>query len=245
MEELASHGYVVVSVAHPGESLATLFPDGRLVALDAANPRLDFEARLAEVSAGDGAWGPLASQSLTLWADDMRFVLDAMARHNAAAVDNPLGGLAGRLDLGRVGGWGVGFGGSAAVELGGREPRCLAAASLGGRLAPMMGGEQSRLARPLLVASGDDGPDGNAGGQPAYTLKLSGARPLHFSGVAIWFPLLAQLADFEAGPVYRYQRAINAYLLSFFGRHLRGEAAPLLAGPADPFPEARLEVQTA
>jgi hypothetical protein len=240
MEDLASHGYVVVSVAHPSESLATVFPDGRLVALDVDNPRLDFEARLAEIGAGADEWGPLASQSLDLWTEDLRFMLQEMARHNAAAVDNPLGPLGGLLDLARVGAWGVGFGGSAAAELCMREPRCRAAASLGGRLAPRLASALPAIERPLLVASGDDGPDGSAGGQPAYALKLSGARPLHFSGVAIWFPVLAQLADFEAGPVYRYQRAINAYLLAFFGQHLLGEAAALLAGRAAAFPEAMI-----
>jgi hypothetical protein len=244
MEALASHGYVAVSVAHAGESLATVYADGRLVALDAANPRLDFDARLAEVSAAAGAWGPLAAQSLTLWAEDLDFVLKEIARHNARVVDNPLGALGGRLDLERVGAWGVGFGGSAAAVLCAREPRCKAAASLGGRLAPMMGSALPAPARPLLLASGDSEPDGGAGGQPVYMLKVGGARPLHFSGVAMWFPLLAQLADFEAGPVYRYQRAINAYLLAFFGQHLRGEAAPLLAGPTAAFPEVEISSST-
>jgi hypothetical protein len=42
---------VVASVAHPGERLATVYADGRPVALDAKNPRLNFEARLEVMAA--------------------------------------------------------------------------------------------------------------------------------------------------------------------------------------------------
>ena len=51
MEELASHGYVVASLSHPYESLTTVFPDGRLVGLDLANPTIDAEQRFAQIAA--------------------------------------------------------------------------------------------------------------------------------------------------------------------------------------------------
>ncbi len=235
METLASHGYWVLSVSHPGESLATLFPDGRLVALDFDNPRLNLTQRLAEIRAEGEPWGALAAESLALWTADMRAVLDDLERLNAPGVNQPYAGL---LDLSRVGAVGVGLGGSAALALAADDSRVRAVASLDGRWSPALtelgqaAGAWPVINQPVL-ALGRGGP--TPPGATALTLK--GANPLHFTGAALWFPLLSQLADFEAGSVYRYLHALNAYPLAFFNRHLRGEAAPLLDGPAAQYPE--------
>ena len=42
LEEVASHGYVVIGVNHTGESPLTVFPDGRVVPLDAARMQAVF-----------------------------------------------------------------------------------------------------------------------------------------------------------------------------------------------------------
>lgn len=229
MEALASHGYVVLSVSHPGESLATIYPDGRLAALDVDNPRLNYAARLAEVQAEGAAWGPLAAESLALWTADLKTVLDDLERLNAPGPDAT---WTGQLDLSQIGLCGVGLGGSAALALAADDGRVRAVVSLDGRWAPSAAGAYPVLSRPVL-ALGRGGPTPPG----ALALTLRGARPLHFTGAALWFPLLAQLADFDSGPVYRYQQALNAYTLAFFERHLRAQPAPLLAGPAPEHPE--------
>ncbi len=219
-ESLASHGYVVVSVSHPGESLATVFPDGRVAALDFDNPRLDLETRLAEVEASEGAWGLRAAQSLDLWAGDLAFVLNELERLSKPGVGNPIGSLAGQLDLANVGALGVGFGGTAALELAARDTRISAVASLGGRFA----GPASVEERPSLFVAGNAQ---TAGWSPAHAITLPGARPLHFTGAALWFPLLEQVADFNAGSIYGHYKAINNHALAFFDRHLRGLSVEL------------------
>jgi len=231
METLASHGYWVLSVSHPGESLATLYPDGRLVALDFDNPRLNLAARLAQIRAEAEPWGELAAESLALWTADLRAVLDDLERLNAPGLNQSYAGL---LDLSRIGAFGVGLGGSAALALAADDGRVRAVASLDGRWSPTAAGAWPVISQPVL-ALGRGGPTPPAA--LALTLTLKGAQPLHFTGAALWFPLVAQLADFEAGSVYRYQQALNAYPLAFFNRHLRGQAAPLLDGPAAEYPE--------
>jgi hypothetical protein len=229
LETLASHGYVVLSVSHPGESLATIFPDGRLRALDFDDPRLNLAARLAEVRTEGGPWGELAAESLALWTADLKTVLDDLERLNTPGPDKA---WAGQLDLSRVGALGIGLGGSAALALAADDARVRAVASLDGRWSPSAAGAWPTINQPVL-ALGRGGPTPPG----ATALTLRGAQPLHFTGVALWFPILSQLADFEAGPVYRYQHALNAYALAFFNRHLRGEAAPLLDGPAAEHPD--------
>ena len=231
-ETLASHGYVVLSVSHPGESLATIYPDGRLAALDVDDPQLDFAARLAEIRAESGPWGQRATESLARWTADLQTVLADLERLNAPGPDNA---WAGQLDLTQIGALGVGLGGSAALALAAADPRVKAVAALDSRWAPSFGETAApALSQPALLLG-----RGGAGPTPpgALALTLRGARPLHFTGVSLWFPLLAQLADFDSGNVYRHLQALNAYTLAFFERALRGAPAPLLAAPDPAHPD--------
>jgi predicted dienelactone hydrolase len=225
-ESLASHGYVVVSVSHPGESLATVFPDGRVVTLDIDHPRLDLAARLDEIESGSGPWGERATQSLDLWAADLGFVLDELQRLNTPSLDNPLTGLAGRLDLEHVGVAGIGFGGTAALEFAARDARIRAATSMGGRVVP---GSTSLGERPSMFISNQT-PSAPADWSPTHTFTLHGAKPLHFTGAALWFPQLEQVADFEGGNVYAHYKQLNAAALAFFDRSLKAQATAWPAG---------------
>ena len=206
MEALASHGYVVASLSHPGEDIATVFPDGQIVGLELPSP--------AE------ALGPDRPESLAVWLADAKFMLDEFERRGAAGSGDP---LAGRLDLGRLGAFGIAQGGSLAAELCRQDERVGAGASLDGAV-------EAAPARPFLYVHSEKQRGMNAAvvadaREPVYQLNLRRARPLHLSGVSTWFPLLAQLADFKSGPVYRYQQALSRTLLAFFDRHLRGQEA--------------------
>jgi hypothetical protein len=108
MEELASHGCVVASLSHPYESLAIVFPDGRIAGLDLANPRLDAERPFAQLEAISRERSPWMEASLQLWAADMHCLLDEIERRNAAGAGEP---WSGRLDVNRIGVLGVSFGG--------------------------------------------------------------------------------------------------------------------------------------
>jgi hypothetical protein len=208
MEELASHGYVVASLSHPGEDLATVFPDGRVAGLDLAHP---FVAGSAE------ALGPQSDASLALWMADARYMLDELELRGAAGSGDV---LAGKLDLARVGAFGIAQGGTLAARLCREDARCAAGASLDGPAA-------APAERPFLFVNSEENRGLNQAAaeqarKAVYQLTLKRARPLHLSGVSAWFALLAQLADFEAGSVYRYQKAINGVVRAFFDRHLRG-----------------------
>ncbi|MFH8980067.1 alpha/beta hydrolase family protein [Streptomyces varsoviensis] len=93
-EDLASRGYVVASVDHPGDAAAVEFPDGRLV------PHREPEG---------GAAGELETRYLPTRVADLRFVLDRLL-----APGSPWHGL---LDPARIGVAGHSLGGAAAAEL--------------------------------------------------------------------------------------------------------------------------------
>ena len=121
LEELASHGYVVASLSHPGQSFVTVFPDGRSVGMDLGHPRR---------AADSAALGPLDEASLALWLDDARLVLDEAQRRGLPGSGDL---LAGQVDLGRAGVFGVALGGRLAAELCRSDARCVAGISLDGR----------------------------------------------------------------------------------------------------------------
>jgi hypothetical protein len=230
MEELASHGYVVASLSHPYESLATVFPDGRIVGLDLANARIDSERRFAQLGALAHERSPLMEASLQLWAADAHCLLDEIEQRNAAGAGDA---LAGRLDLARLGVLGVGFGGSVAGQVCRNERRCAAGINIDGPQVPLGDVGDHPLQQPFMFVTsaahqGMNAPIAEQAQQAAYQVTLHGVRPLDLTGAALWFPVLAELAEFEGGKAYQAQRSLNAYCLAFFDRHLRGLDAPLL-----------------
>jgi len=102
-EDLASHGYVAVSVEHAPTAAFVLFPDGRIGSMDAPawnavgklppDKQLEFERAQIEP-------GALA----------LRRAIDELSTIDAS------GALAGRLDLARVGVFGHSFGAMAAMR---------------------------------------------------------------------------------------------------------------------------------
>ncbi|MFI1938434.1 alpha/beta hydrolase [Streptomyces purpureus] len=135
-EDLASHGYVVVSVDHPGETTEVEFPDGRIVTTElAGNPKEDtalfhrmIDARLADVA----------------------FVLDQLP--------SLLDGL-GIRSSGLIGIYGHSAGGTTAAQTLHDDPRVRAAVNLEGYLDDPSGAlfpiARDRVTRPLLLAGTD------------------------------------------------------------------------------------------
>jgi hypothetical protein len=107
LEDLASHGYVVAAIAHTYDTMATVFPDGRAVSFATEA----WKARTATEEASI-AYG---RERLRWWADDIRFVLDEVERHDRRG--GRFAPFGGHLDLRRVGALGHSSGGRAAAAV--------------------------------------------------------------------------------------------------------------------------------
>ena len=164
-EALASHGYVVVALGHPGDSADVRLADGRLVPTNMAEEKPAFLAwRHAFHSASEHATraplvegyaealaGSRLGASVEAWRDDVLFAVRAL---QAGDVPAPVRPALESADAGRLAVAGMSFGGSTAASACRRLPACRAAISLDGlNFDPAL--FDADLQRPLLVVLGD------------------------------------------------------------------------------------------
>ena len=228
VQELASHGYVVVTVDHTDDAFVE-FPDGRVL-----------------VPSEDIPMGPAD------FAADIRLVLDRI--EELAAGRALPAGLADALDLHRVGMFGWSKGGSATARVLFADRRVRAGLSLDGPMEPvveggvldrpfmMMTAEFTRAAEPAVAEFWSQ--------LRGWRLNVQAVGGLHrsYTDYQLLVAELAQVtgmseADLEgwngtldAGRAVKIQQA---YPLAFFDRHLRGRRSRLLDGPSRAFPEVR------
>ena len=126
VEDLASHGYIVVGIDHPYSSAITVFPDGRIARRKFSGGE-DYSSQSAFET-----FVRVADEQVEIRARDATFVLDELQKLNAEGSSDV---LAGRLDLTRLGILGTSFGGTAAAETCRRDRRCKAGVDLGGMVA--------------------------------------------------------------------------------------------------------------
>ncbi|MEU1409302.1 Tat pathway signal protein [Streptomyces sp. NPDC005728] len=240
--DLASRGYVVVTIDNTYESPEVEFPDGSLATLVTPS---DPDAFLRK--------------ALTVRNADTSFVLDQLGVLNAGRnpdVDGrPLPrGLAGALDLSRVGMFGHSLGGTATATAMDTDPRITAGIDMDGNLTtfdgtPMPVAEHG-LARPFLLM-GKDGPTDTGPGWAAFRahtpgwnrqLRLRGAEHASFTDAEALLPQL------DLPPATRTQdigtidpatavRTNEAYVSGFFDHWLRGRHGHLLDGPSPRYPD--------
>jgi len=138
VEDLVSHGYVVVGIDHTGNSGPTAFPDGHVSQPD-PDPGLDFESHtFAEVNA-------YGAQQQVVQVSDARFVLDQLQRFNLDSSN----WLFSRLDMNRIGAFGHSFGGSVSAQACLEDARIKSALDMDGSLwGPV---QQLGLAKPFMM----------------------------------------------------------------------------------------------
>ncbi|MCY4028737.1 MAG: hypothetical protein OXH75_20750 [Acidobacteria bacterium] len=256
-EELASHGYVVVSVDHNGFNKTQFLPDGSSVAPDA----LAFPQPTGDLySDAVAGWEFLDEHVFPEWNADARFVLNRIETLNA---DGP---FAGRLDLSRVGMYGWSFGGANSIEMSVVDERVKAAIDHDGLLfgvAPTQG-----TTRPFLLmhsASAVETPpledaDSIAAFNESmerltaavreraarlkaastgdwYDVTIAGTNHASFSDLPLFIPGAASPGIEPA----RGHEIVNALTVAFFDRYLKGADAPLLEDPVSVFKEVEVE----
>ena len=235
-EELASHGYVVAAISHTRSGAPLVFPDGRVV------------DELIQLSPTDTA---LNTRVQDLWTADARFVLDQLAKLDAA---DPAGRFTGRLDLSRVGMFGHSFGGSTAGEACRTDARVKAGLNMDGTF---FGNLEAEVHAPFLLMNSD-----GTSADPSrarffqqlratgYNASIHGTGHISYSDVVLAMPLIRHYAPtatpegFGLGTIEgpRVFTLVNTYVRAFFDKHLRARPTPLLDGPSAEHPEVELVV---
>jgi dienelactone hydrolase len=241
VEDLASHGYVVAAIDHTHDASEVAFPDGRV--------------ETSTITSLDPA---ILAQHVAVRVADARFLLDQLAVLNTGG--NPDAehrrlpyGLAGTLDLSRVGMIGNSLGGAAAAATQHDDRRIRAGADLDGSL---IGADATAGSdRPFLLIRGQDGgiPDDPTWATflsqqrgPARELEILGTAGNSFNDGQVLFPQVAGVLGLNAQQLAGLVGTIDprrsvliqrTYLRAFFDRVLRHRDGDLLDHPSPRFPD--------
>lgn len=243
MEELASHGYVVVAMDHPYGTDATVFPDGRIIRSTLKNgedysSQAAFEAFLQE-----------ANTETEIRAHDAQFVLDTLDLWNDS---DPEGFFTNRLETTNVGIFGHSLGGSVAIQACWLDTRFRAAVDMDGMVAAESADEGAK--KPVLFIMELDLPQASKsltglsdrevrllqfnrsqerlmkaslakyGGA---WLEIPGTTHKSFSDSPLFSPLKF-LSGAGTTDAHRTSTVINAYILAFFDKELKNKDSDLL-----------------
>jgi len=138
LEEMASHGYVVMAINHTYAVNPTVFPDGRIIRMD---PKL---ANFLPVN--HHPFEQLLDAEQEIWINDAHCVIDAITNIKPG---DPYSFLRNKLDYGAMGMFGHSFGGSLALHMARERTDIKACADLDG----LMFGPASKRSNPFSAPS--------------------------------------------------------------------------------------------
>ncbi|MEK4852076.1 alpha/beta fold hydrolase [Paenibacillus sp. FSL H7-0756] len=242
-ENLASYGFIVVTIDHTYSTFATIFPDGRVTDYTTKMTTVEDRRRIA-----------------TIWTKDVEFVINEIERLNSGAIDSQ---FKGKIDLNHLGVMGHSFGGATAFNTAYLDPRIKAGVNMDGSLIEVDNRED--LNKPFMfIRSGafkgwltdfkkDTHPDNevtkqleeelhiiknviNQGGPAIY---IEGTQHFNFTDLQFYSELIKLTGitgDIEGK---RGSDLVNQYVLDFFNKELKGEGGQLLKGPNDSYPEVK------
>jgi dienelactone hydrolase len=224
IEDIVSHGYIVVGVNPTYFVSNTTFQNGRT----AGNLPLLLK------SGGDGL-----TKLFPIWVNDLRFVADRVTELAIEGRDD----LARKLDVSRMGAFGHSYGGAAALALCRLDSRIVAAIDWDGT---PRGDRTPNSSKPVMFMHSDHGPDGGSlhyysGVQTGFLMTIHGVLHRGFSD-EVAYPLPTKMREDLVGTLDAGRMVLIAstYTRAFFGAWLRNRRAPLLCGPDPAFTEVSI-----
>lgn len=266
LEDLASHGYVVLSLVHPYESGAAALGNGRVVSFTDSSGALrqGYRDVIGEWGKEDETMAVVTATSdeneqrrllrgylstlkntdaaVRRWVDDTAAVINKLSNLSRRSV---AGRLIARLDVERIGVFGHSMGGVVAGQFCLEDPRCAAGLNLDG--SPQYGDMIDReLKRPfLMVYSARPGRRGASdsiyrrAASEYYRVDVEGTQHLDFTDMIFWEGPLRERQALGTIAGGRSTTITRAIVREYFDQILKGQRSPLLAGTAT-FPEVRV-----
>ena len=260
VEHLVSRGYVVVAIDQPYVAATVVFPDGRKIAglsKDQMNPLIQ-QSIVAEKQAPSLHGVTFEAGIIPYFAQDVGFVLDQLSVLNRDDLNRI---LKGRLDLNRIGIFGVSLGGIVLGEACRREQRLRACLVMD---APMPA---------LVVRDGLQQPDMwitrnaetmrdegwaqfdidqhqnsmraafNKSTSGGFYVEITGLFHANLTDIPYFSPALKLVGITGSIDATRAHEIINAYTVAFFNQHLAGTPSTILDGAVEQFKEVTLETR--
>lgn len=258
LEDLASHGYAVLSLVHPYEATGALLSDGTAVTMvdSAGDLRQGIRDVLGEWATEDSTMAAVTRAmdddnqrigllrkylaglkhthaALDRWVADTRLVLDTLP---GLAPDTPAGRLAAKLDMDKIGVFGHSMGGVTAGQFCVQDRRCRAALNFDG--IPQYGTMIDKpLRKPfLMVYSARPGRAGASdviyerAASPYYRTDIRDTLHLDFSDMVFWGSAFGERKILGAQKPARTTEIMRALVREFFDLHLLEKPSPILSG---------------
>ena len=239
--ELASHGYVVVSMDHPYHSFFTKDSDGKLITV---NPEfLNEVMRVDSDEAAPEEVMELSHKWLDIRTADMGFVLDSL---EDGAVPSDVRTILANADLEQIGLMGHSLGGAASVQLG-RDREDIDAVididgtMLGEQLAFENGAYKYNEAPypvPVLALDNEKHHQVNLEQQAAYAnwyvmehakdgmeTWIAGSEHMNFTDLPLFSPILAAKLGTGSRDARECVEIMNEVVLQYFDHYLKGKGA--------------------
>jgi len=263
VEELVSHGYIIVAIDQPGAAASVVFPDGHQIAgLSKIEMEPLTQQSVSPVEKAPMLNGqPFKDGTIPYFAQDVSFTLDQLASINNF---DPQGFLSGKLELQHIGVFGVSFGGIVGAEASLKDVRlkaCLVMDVVMSADVVQRGLQQpamwiTRDAETMRLEREKSGGWTERDIEQTQTTMRAVYNTLPGDGYFVQVPGMFHIDltdDTYISPIFptigfggpigiqRAHNIINAYSLAFFDRYLKGQAGTLLNGPAKQYPEILFE----
>ena len=261
MEELASNGYIVVSIGHTFETLFVSHPDGRVLPFNReraekfwgeVNETNDVR-RILTLGHDEETLGamfrdaiktvPTLDSSINTWDEDVHFINDIVEELDRGDIPSM---FKNRIDLTKRGVCGMSFGGTVTVRTALTDPRFSAALNLDG---PLLAKEIFDCKHDIpfmhIIDSNNTNSfnvpvDGALG--PVYKVMVSDTKHLNFSDAAVILPRFKTLRQ-GLGEIdgYHCLQIVNDYSLAFFDQYLKNKPSELLVQEQSPYKLVEVE----
>lgn len=266
VENLVSYGYIVAGIDQPYAAASVTFPNGQQITGLTKDQMYPYtQQSLSPAEKAPALNGQVLTKgNIPYFAQDVSFTLDQLSALDKA---DPNGILTGRLDLQRVGTFGISLGAMVASEACHTDSRLKACLMMDAAMPADV--VQAGLRQPSMWITRDADTmrleRQRAGGWSeaditqtlttmravfekslpgdGYYVQVPGMFHVNFTDTPYFSPLAPQLGF--AGPLdaQRAYNIVNAYSLAFFDQHLEGRPAALLDGPAKQYPEVLFETR--